>query len=90
MSTRPNIEIYTSRWCGYCSRAKRLLDSKNTTYTEIDVDSDPRQRVEMQRRSGRTSVPQIWIDNQHIGGCDELYALDARGKLDALLVGDGA
>ena len=88
MSACPNIEIYTSRWCGYCSRAKRLLDSKNVNYKEIDVDGDPHQRAEMQRRSGRTSVPQIWIDQQHIGGCDELYALDARGQLDRLLIGD--
>jgi len=77
-----NIEIYTKATCPFCHRAKGLLDSKGVTYAELPIDV---KREEMIQRSGRTTVPQIFIDAQHIGGCDDLYALDARGGLDPLL-----
>ncbi len=80
------IEIYTSPFCGYCSRAKRLLEKKSAAFTELDVAVDEAKRNEMvQRAGGRRTVPQIFIDGRHIGGCDELYALDAAGQLDPLL-----
>lgn len=80
------IEIYTSPFCGYCHAAKRLLSSKNAGFTEIDVsrDSDLRQKM-MARANGRHTVPQIFIDDQHVGGCDDLFDLERRGKLDTLL-----
>lgn len=80
------IEIYTSPTCGYCHAAKRLLAQKGADYTEIDVAGDPSRRSEMLgRANGRRTVPQIFIDGRHVGGCDDLYALDADGKLDPLL-----
>ncbi len=80
------VEIYTSPFCGYCSRAKRLLDQKGVSFNEIDVMSDNARRDEMTKRaSGRHTVPQIFIDGKHIGGCDDLYALDRSGGLDPLL-----
>ena len=79
------IEIYTSPWCGYCARAKGLLEKKGATYTEMDVMEDDAKRAEMRARSRRTTVPQIFINGQHIGGSDELAALESEGKLDALL-----
>lgn len=80
------VEIYTTPLCGFCSRAKRLLDTKGVAYTEIDLYQQPERRDEMLNRShGRRTVPQIFIDNRHIGGCDDLYALDDAGRLDALL-----
>jgi glutaredoxin 3 len=80
------IEIYSSAFCGYCARAKRLLDQKGAAYDEYDVLADSSLRGAMEKRAGgRTSVPQIFIDGQHVGGCDDLYALDAAGKLDPLL-----
>lgn len=81
----PSIVIYTTAWCPYCIRAKRLLDSKNVKYEEIAVDFKPDLRAEMTRKAGRTSVPQIWIGERHVGGCDELFALDRAGQLDPLL-----
>jgi len=81
----PKIEIYTTAICPYCDRAKQLLKSKNAAYIEIRVDIDDAKREEMVTRSGRRSVPQIFIDNKHIGGSDELYALEQAGKLDELL-----
>jgi glutaredoxin 3 len=82
----PKIEIYTSFLCGYCARAKALLQKKNLDYEEIDVMMDGAKRAEMtQRAKGRTSVPQIFVDGAHIGGSDELYALERDGRLDALL-----
>lgn len=81
----PKIEIYSSQWCPFCVRAKMLLDSKQVEYTEIDVDQQPQQRALMTERTQRTSVPQIFIGSTHVGGCDELYALERQGQLDALL-----
>jgi glutaredoxin 3 len=82
------IEIYSSLFCPYCARAKRLLDQKGVEYIDIDVIADTSKRSEMVRRAGgRTSVPQIFIDGAHIGGSDELYALERQGKLDGLLQG---
>ncbi|MDO5621782.1 MAG: glutaredoxin 3 [Paracoccus sp. (in: a-proteobacteria)] len=80
------VEIYTTPTCPYCKRAKTLLQSKNVTYTEIDVSRDPSLRDAMTARAnGRRTVPQIFIDDKGIGGSDDLHALDAQGKLDALL-----
>lgn len=78
------IVMYESILCGYCRAAKRLLDSKGWEYETIGVDAKPANRKEMQEKSGRTSVPQIWFDEQHIGGFDDLAVLEADGKLDAL------
>ena len=84
----PKIEIYSTLFCPYCTRAKRLLDQKGIGYIEADVIADTSKRGEMVHRAGgRTSVPQIFIDGRHIGGCEELYALERRGELDALLQG---
>ncbi|MFZ2289628.1 MAG: glutaredoxin 3 [Halopseudomonas yangmingensis] len=82
-----DIIIYSSNYCPFCSRAKHLLDSKGLSYREIGVDGQPAVRAEMTRLAGRTSVPQIWINGTHVGGCDELLALDRTGKLDTLLAG---
>lgn len=79
------IEIYTTPFCGYCARAKGLLDRKGAAYEEMDVMMDDQKRTEMRERSRRTTVPQIFINGQHIGGSDELAALDQAGKLDPLL-----
>jgi glutaredoxin 3 len=82
------IEIYTSPWCGYCARAKRLLGEKGVDYIEFDVTADTSKRDEMvERAGGRQTVPQIFIDGKHVGGSDELHALDRAGKLDPLLAG---
>ncbi len=83
-----DITIYTTRFCPYCVRAKALLDGKNVSYAEIAVDSDNEQRRIMEQRSKQSSVPQIFIGKQHIGGCDDLHALEADGKLDARLAGE--
>lgn len=79
------IEIYTQPWCPYCARALALLDRKKVEYKEINAPNGSPDRAEAVRRSGRTSVPQIFIDGQLIGGCDDLVALDRAGKLDPLL-----
>ena len=80
------VEIYSSMLCGFCHRAKRLLNSKGVDFEETDVTLSPGKRREMtERAGGRTSVPQIFINGEHIGGSDELYALEAEGKLDPLL-----
>ncbi|MCK6443853.1 glutaredoxin 3 [Elstera cyanobacteriorum] len=79
------IEMYIDPFCPYCAKAKRLLTAKGQTWAEIDVIADPKRRAEMRdRASGRNTVPQIFIDGQHIGGCDDLHALDAKGGLDPL------
>ena len=81
----PPVEIYTTRYCPYCGWAKELLVKKNVPFTEIDV-SDREERAKMiARANGRTSVPQIFIGATHVGGCDDLYALDEAGGLDPLL-----
>jgi glutaredoxin 3 len=79
------IEIYTKATCSFCHRAKALLSGKSAAFHEIAIDNDLAKREEMIARSGRTTVPQIFIDGQHIGGCDDLHALDARSGLDPLL-----
>jgi glutaredoxin 3 len=85
VATTPKILMYGADWCGYCARARRLLDSKGAAYEEIDVDLVPGARQEMQARSGRGTIPQIFINGQHIGGADDLQALEAEGGLDPLL-----
>jgi glutaredoxin 3 len=80
------IEIYTSPLCGYCHRAKALLTKKGAAFTEFDVSGDAVRRDEMLKRAeGRRTVPQIFINGTHVGGCDDIYALDAEGKLDPML-----
>ncbi len=80
------IEIYSSLWCPFCSRAKALLKRKGVAYEEIDVDRDPNLRQQMMRRAGgRRTVPQIFIDGRHVGGSDDLADLERAGELDALL-----
>jgi len=79
------VVIYTSALCGYCAMAKHLLQDKGVAYEEIPVDMDVARRAEMEQRSGRRTVPQIFIGEQHIGGYDDLAALERAGKLDALL-----
>jgi glutaredoxin 3 len=82
----PSVEIYSKTTCPYCYRAKRLLDSKGVEYQEHVIDFGGPKRQEMiQRANGRTTVPQIFIDSRHIGGCDDLMALEYAGKLDPLL-----
>ncbi|WP_447588538.1 glutaredoxin 3 [Aquipseudomonas campi] len=81
----PAVVVYSSAWCPYCIRAKQLLNNKGVAFEEISVDGQPQVRAEMVRKAGRTSVPQIWIGEQHVGGCDDLFALERAGKLDALL-----
>jgi glutaredoxin 3 len=81
----PKIEIYTTAICPYCVRAKQLFQQKNQSFVEIRVDTDPSKREEMMTRSNRKTVPQIFINDQLIGGCDDLYALEQAHKLDDLL-----
>lgn len=82
----PNAVIYTKSWCGYCTRAKSLLARKNIPFTEIEISNDDALRDEMiSRAGGRTTVPQIFIGDTHVGGCDDLYQLESEGRLDALL-----
>lgn len=80
-----NITIYTSAWCPYCIRAKQLLAQKGVTFQEISVDGKPDVRAEMSQKANSNSVPQIWINDFHVGGCDDLFALENEGKLDSLL-----
>jgi len=79
------INIYSTRFCPYCTRAKMLLEQKGMEYNEIRIDVDSDRRNEMMKLSGRTSVPQIFFDEEHIGGCDDLYHLEAQGELNAKL-----
>jgi glutaredoxin 3 len=80
------VVIYSSEFCGYCMRAKKLLSDKGVAYQDIDLGIEPGRRREMiERAGGRSTVPQIFIDGRHIGGCDDLYALDRNGGLDPLL-----
>ena len=82
----PKVEIYTWSWCPFCIRAKNLLNQKKVKFAEYTIDGDETARDAMTvRANGSRSLPQIFINNQHIGGCDDLHALDAQGKLDVLL-----
>jgi len=84
----PHVEIYTRAFCPYCSRALALLRDKGVTFEEHDITMGGPERTEMiQRAHGRATVPQIFIGDRHVGGCDDLMALEAGGKLDALLAG---
>ncbi len=81
-----NVEIYTSPLCGFCHAAKRLLNEKGVSFAEVDVLAQPERKAEMmQRANGGRTVPQIFIGDTHVGGCDDLYALERAGKLDAML-----
>ena len=83
-----NVEIYTSPMCGFCHAAKRLLSAKGVSFAEVDVSAEPDRRAEMmQRANGGRTVPQIFINNTHVGGSDELHLLERAGKLDAMLNG---
>lgn len=81
----PTVTMYATGWCPYCTRARQLLARKGATIEEIDIEAQPGQRAVMIERSGRRTVPQIFIGERHIGGCDDLHALDAAGGLDPLL-----
>jgi len=81
------VTIYSTRFCGYCLRAKALLDEKHVPYTEVLVDQEPVKMAEMMQKSGRRTVPQIFVGERHVGGFDELYMLDRSGGLDPLLAG---
>lgn len=82
-----DVTLYTTQYCGFCHAAKRLLTQKGVEYTEIDVGNDPALRQEMMQKSGRHTVPQIWIGAAHVGGCDDLFDLERAGKLDPMLAG---
>ena len=79
------VTIYTTRWCPFCVRAKQLLSDKSVSFTEIAVYGDAPLRAKMATMAGATSVPQIWIGDQHVGGCDELYGLERQQRLDSML-----
>ena len=83
--SRSEVLMYATGWCPYCARARQLLTRRGIAFEEIDVGARPEARAEMQLRSRRHTVPQIFIGETHVGGCDDLYELDARGGLDTLL-----
>ncbi len=85
LATMARVEMYSSRWCPYCSAAHRLLDAKGIEYEVYGVDGDHERRAEMEQRSGRYTVPQIFIDDRPVGGFDDIAALEMAGRLDALL-----
>ena len=85
--TQPAVTLYTSDWCPYCRRARDLLARKKVDFSEINVEDDLKFREEMIARSNRRTVPQIFIGDKHVGGCDELFELDRSGELDRLLQG---
>ena len=85
--SQPDVVVYLAGWCPYCQRARSLLSKKGVQVREIDVDDDPQLREEMIARSGRRTVPQVFIGERHVGGCDDLFALDGRGELDRLIQG---
>jgi glutaredoxin 3 len=87
--TQPVVTVYLSDWCPYCQRAKDLLIQKQVMINEINVEDDPKGREEMIARSNRRTVPQIFIGDKHVGGCDDLFALDRSGELDRLIQGAG-
>ncbi|HEY9034945.1 MAG TPA: glutaredoxin 3 [Pseudomonadales bacterium] len=80
-----DVYLYTTRYCPFCVRARQLLQSKGVAYREIPVDGNPELRAQMTREAGSHTVPQIWINGRHVGGCSELMQLDMQGKLDAML-----
>ncbi len=80
-----NVTMYATPYCPFCMRARQLLDAKGIEFTELRVDRDPSLRRQMMERSGRRTVPQIFVDDSHLGGFDDMHALDAAGKLDELL-----
>ncbi|MEO8811966.1 MAG: glutaredoxin 3 [Caulobacteraceae bacterium] len=81
----PQVTVYTRPFCGFCARAISLLGEKGVVFTEIEAGFDPRMRAEMIRRSGRSTFPQIFVGDKHIGGCDDLIALDDAGRFDAVI-----
>ena len=81
----PKVVMYSTRFCPYCVRARMLLEKKGVEFSDIRVDSEPHLRDEMIARAGRSSVPQIFIDEEHVGGCDDLYELEFEGQLDEKL-----
>ena len=81
------VKIFTTPWCPYCVRAKRLLEQKGVSYEEVDVEGDDEARIRLAEQTGRRTVPQIFIGEHHVGGSDDLHDLEAQGKLDALLSG---
>jgi glutaredoxin 3 len=83
--TQPAVTLYVSDWCPYCQRAKGLLTRKNVVFSEINVEDEPKFREEMIARSNRNTVPQIFIGDRHVGGCDDLFELDHSGELDRLI-----
>ena len=85
--SQPSVTVYVSDWCPYCQRAKGLLAQKNVQINEIDVEEDAKFREEMIARSHRRTVPQIFIGDKHVGGCDDLFELDRSGELDRLIRG---
>jgi glutaredoxin 3 len=85
--TQAVVTVYVSDWCPYCERAKGLLSQKNVVFSEINVEDEPKFREEMLARSKRRTVPQIFIGDKHIGGCDDLFELDRSGELDRLIQG---
>ena len=86
MSATPDIVMYSTGWCPYCERARALLERRGATFREIKVDEDPAERATMLTRSGgRRTVPQIFVGERHVGGFDELYALEKAGELDKLI-----
>jgi len=86
MATQAKIEIYSGDYCPYCVRAKSLLKQRGLDFIEYNVQSEPEKRAEMMKRSqGARTIPQIFINNQHLGGCDDLYAVDKKGELDTWL-----
>jgi glutaredoxin 3 len=85
--TQPQVTLYVSDWCPYCQRAKGLLTQRKVVFEEINVEDEPKFREEMVARSNRRTVPQIFIGDRHVGGCDELFELDRSGELDRLIQG---
>ena len=88
MATHAKIEVYSGDYCPFCVRAKSLLKKRGLDFIEYNVQDEPDKRIEMMQRSnGSRTIPQIFINNRHVGGCDDLYALDRKGELDAWLTG---
>jgi glutaredoxin 3 len=85
--TQPAVTLYVSDWCPYCQRARGLLAQKNVEFSEINIEDDAKLREEMIARSSRRTVPQIFIGDRHVGGCDDLFELDRSGELDRLIQG---